>query len=195
MRELAQALGREPTNEEVGEKMGVPTARVVEILTLTQGTVSFETPLGDDGESTLGDRIEDHVTEGPEEEAAKENLHEKMSGALDSLGERERLVLRLIFGFEEGSAWTLEDVGRRFGVTRERVRQIEPKALRLLRQPSHARALMGFYRLVPTMAHLKGTRTRRMGDGASSLRERSRSKTRARELPARSSRRVSTPRA
>ena len=132
-RQLVQELGREPSDDEIAKKMGIEAARVEEIRRISQLPVSLETPIGD---SQLGDFIEDHDLPSPDEAAAGHLLHEQIEDMLDTLTEREREVLHFRFGLEDGHSYTLEEVGKKFNVTRERIRQIEAKALRKLRQPS-----------------------------------------------------------
>ena len=143
-RQLLQELGREPTNEEIAEKMDIPVARVREILKISQDPVSLETPIGEEEDSHLGDFIKDDNITSPADAAAFVLLKEQLNQVLDSLTDREQEVLRLRFGLEDGRARTLEEVGREFNVTRERIRQIEAKALRKLRHPSRSRKLKDF---------------------------------------------------
>ena len=133
---LVQELGREPTDEEVASKMGIESGRVEEIRRISQLPVSLETPIGEEEDSQLGDFIEDHDLPSPDEAAAGHLLHEQIEDMLSTLSERERQVLHYRFGLEDGHSYTLEEVGKKFDVTRERIRQIEAKALRKLRQPS-----------------------------------------------------------
>ena len=135
-RNLLQKLGREPTPAEVGQEMGIPVERVIEIMKVAQEPVSLETPIGEEDDSHLGDFITDDDAESPEESASFVLLREHMDGILNTLTDREEKVLRLRFGLEDGRPRTLEEVGQEFGVTRERIRQIEAKALRKLRHPS-----------------------------------------------------------
>jgi RNA polymerase primary sigma factor len=143
-RQLVQRLGREPTAEEIAAEMEVSSDRVEEIQRIAQEPVSLETPIGEEEDNQLGDFLEDKEMPNPEEVAASMILREQLEEMLADLGEREREVLRLRFGLEDGHAHTLEDVGKRFGVTRERIRQIEAKALRKLRHPSRSRRLKDF---------------------------------------------------
>ena len=143
-RQLLQELGREPTMEEIGEKVDMPPERVAEIMKMSQEPVSLETPVGEEEDSHLGDFIQDdHVTV-PQEAAAYTLLHEQLMEVLGTLTEREQKVLRLRFGLDDGRARTLEEVGKQFHVTRERIRQIEAKALRKLRHPSRSRKLKDY---------------------------------------------------
>jgi RNA polymerase primary sigma factor len=143
-RQLVQRLGREPTAEEIAVEMEISSDRVEEIQRIAQEPVSLETPIGEEEDSQLGDFLEDKEMPNPEEVAASMILREQLEEMLADLSEREREVLRLRFGLEDGHAHTLEDVGKRFGVTRERIRQIEAKALRKLRHPSRSRKLKDF---------------------------------------------------
>ena len=143
-RQLVQRLGREPTAEEIARNMEVDPNRVEEIQRIAQEPVSLETPIGEEEDSQLGDFLEDKDLPSPEEAAASQILREQLDEMLDDLTDREREVLRLRFGLEDGHAHTLEEVGRRFGVTRERIRQIEAKALRKLRHPSRSKKLKDF---------------------------------------------------
>ncbi|GHV28487.1 RNA polymerase sigma factor SigA [Synergistales bacterium] len=143
-RQLVQRLGREPTTEEIAAEMDVSAERVEEIQRIAQEPVSLETPIGEEEDSQLGDFLEDKEMPNPEDVAASMILREQLDELLNDLGDREREVLRLRFGLEDGHAHTLEDVGKRFNVTRERIRQIEAKALRKLRHPSRSRRLKDF---------------------------------------------------
>ena len=143
-RQLVQRLGREPTAEEIAAEMEISSDRVEEIQRIEQEPVSLETPIGEEEDNQLGDFLEDKEMPNPEEVAASLILREQLEEMLADLGDREREVLRLRFGLEDGHAHTLEDVGKRFGVTRERIRQIEAKALRKLRHPSRSRRLKDF---------------------------------------------------
>ena len=133
---LVQELGREPTDDEIAAKMGIEPSRVEEIRRISQLPVSLETPIGEEEDSQLGDFIEDHELPSPDEAAAGHLLHEQIEEMLSTLSDREREVLHFRFGLEDGHSYTLEEVGKKFNVTRERIRQIEAKALRKLRQPS-----------------------------------------------------------
>ncbi len=133
---LVQELGREPTDEEIANRMNIEPARVEEIRRISQLPVSLETPIGEEEDSQLGDFIEDHDLPSPDEAAAGHLLHEQIEEMLSTLSDREREVLHFRFGLEDGHSYTLEEVGKKFNVTRERIRQIEAKALRKLRQPS-----------------------------------------------------------
>ena len=143
-RQLLQELGREPTPEEVAEKLGVPASRVREVLKISRDPVSLDTPIGEEDDSHLGDFIEDDTALSPADSATFSMLKEELSNALESLTERERQVVKLRFGLEDRRARTLEEVGKEFNVTRERIRQIEAKALRKLRHPSRSKRLKDF---------------------------------------------------
>ena len=143
-RQLLQELGREPTPEEVAERLGVPAARVREVLKISRDPVSLDTPIGEEDDSHLGDFIEDDSALSPADSATFSMLREELANALESLTERERQVVKLRFGLEDGRARTLEEVGKEFNVTRERIRQIEAKALRKLRHPSRSKRLKDF---------------------------------------------------
>ena len=143
-RRLVQEYGREPTTQEISLGMDVPPERVREILKVSQEPVSLETPIGEEEDSHLGDFIEDRSALAPAEAATFQLLREQVEDVLGTLSERERRVLQLRFGLEDGRSRTLEEVGRDFGVTRERIRQIEAKALRKLRHPSRSRKLRDF---------------------------------------------------
>ncbi|MBQ9568159.1 MAG: RNA polymerase sigma factor RpoD [Lachnospiraceae bacterium] len=143
-RQLLQELGREPTPEEIAEQMDMPVEKVREILKISQEPVSLETPIGEEEDSHLGDFIQDDQVPVPADAAAFELLKEQLNEVLDTLTEREQKVLRLRFGLDDGKARTLEEVGRQFNVTRERIRQIEAKALRKLRHPSRSRKLKDY---------------------------------------------------
>ena len=143
-RQLLQELGREPTPEEIAVQMNMPVEKVREILKISQEPVSLETPIGEEEDSHLGDFIQDDQVPVPADAAAFELLKEQLNEVLDTLTEREQKVLRLRFGLDDGKARTLEEVGRQFNVTRERIRQIEAKALRKLRHPSRSRKLKDY---------------------------------------------------
>lgn len=143
-RQLTQELNREPTDEEIAKKLGISIDKVREVYKISQDPVSLETPIGEEDDSHLGDFIKDERTMGPEEYATVEMLKEELSGVLKTLTDREEKVLRLRFGLDDGQCRTLEEVGQIFGVTRERIRQIEAKALRKLRHPSRSRKLKDF---------------------------------------------------
>ncbi|NLY56495.1 MAG: RNA polymerase sigma factor RpoD [Firmicutes bacterium] len=143
-RKLLQELGRDPTPEEIAKEMGLTEERVREILKISQEPVSLETPIGEEEDSHLGDFIEDEDSPAPAEAASYSLLKEQLEEVLDTLTPREKKVLRLRFGLDDGRARTLEEVGKVFGVTRERIRQIEAKALRKLRHPSRSRKLKDF---------------------------------------------------
>ncbi|GAA0482577.1 RNA polymerase sigma factor RpoD [Salinibacillus aidingensis] len=143
-RQLLQDLGREPTPEEIAEEMDLTPDKVREILKIAQEPVSLETPIGEEDDSHLGDFIEDQEAQSPSDHAAYELLKEQLEDVLDTLTDREENVLRLRFGLDDGRTRTLEEVGKVFGVTRERIRQIEAKALRKLRHPSRSKRLKDF---------------------------------------------------
>lgn len=143
-RQLLQELGREPTPEEIAEEMGLSPEKVREIMKIAQEPVSLETPIGEEDDSHLGDFIPDDDAQAPADAAAYELLKEQLKDVLDTLSDREENVLRLRFGLDDGRTRTLEEVGKVFGVTRERIRQIEAKALRKLRHPSRSKRLKDF---------------------------------------------------
>ncbi|MFS0635849.1 RNA polymerase sigma factor RpoD [Mesobacillus foraminis] len=143
-RQLLQDLGREPSPEEIAEDMDLTPEKVREILKIAQEPVSLETPIGEEDDSHLGDFIEDQDATSPSEHAAYELLKEQLEDVLDTLTDREENVLRLRFGLDDGRTRTLEEVGKVFGVTRERIRQIEAEALRKLRHPSRSKRLKDF---------------------------------------------------
>ena len=143
-RQLLLELGREPTPEEIAEEMHVPVERVREIMKIPQEPVSLETPIGEEEDSHLGDFIPDDNTQSPSDAAEYLMLTEQLNEVLDTLTEREQKVIRLRFGLDDGRARTLEEVGKQFNVTRERIRQIEAKALRKLHHPSRSKKLRGY---------------------------------------------------
>ena len=139
-----QELGREPFPEEIAERMEIPVERVREIMKISQEPVSLETPVGEEEDSHLGDFIQDDNVTVPQDAAAFTLLHEQLMEVLDTLTEREQKVLKLRFGLVDGRPRTLEEVGKEFHVTRERIRQIEAKALRKLRHPSRSKKLKDY---------------------------------------------------
>ena len=143
-RQLTQDLNREPTDEEIAKKLGISVDKVREVYKISQDPVSLETPISEEDDSHLGDFIRDERTVSPEEYATEELLKEELADVLLTLTDREEKVLRLRFGLDDGQCRTLEEVGQIFGVTRERIRQIEAKALRKLRHPSRSRKLKDF---------------------------------------------------
>ena len=143
-RQLLQELGRDPTPEEIGEEMGIPSEKVSEILRIAQEPVSLATPIGEEEDSHLGDFIPDEDAPAPAEVASAQLLREQLEEVLTSLTPREQKVLKLRFGLDDGRQRTLEEVGKEFGVTRERIRQIEAKALRKLRHPSRSKKLKDY---------------------------------------------------
>ena len=143
-RQLTLELNREPTDEELSKKMGISPDKIREVLKIAQDPVSLETPIGEEDDSHLGDFVKDERSMSPEEYTIHEMLKDEISDVLLTLTEREEQVLRLRFGLDDGSCKTLEEVGQMFGVTRERIRQIEAKALRKLRHPSRSRKLKDF---------------------------------------------------
>jgi RNA polymerase primary sigma factor len=143
-RQLVQELGREPTCEEIAERMDMPPSKVRKILRVAQEPISLETPIGEEEDSQLGDFIEDKSSPSPTESVIQASLKEQIRQVLKTLTPREEMVLKLRFGLEDGNEHTLEEVGQMFNVTRERIRQIEAKALRKLRHPSRARKLKTF---------------------------------------------------
>ncbi len=143
-RDLLQKLGREPLPEEVGEVMGLPKERVQEIMKIAQEPVSLETPIGEEEDSHLGDFIQDESIPTPVEATNQTLLHEQLDDVVSTLTEREQRVIKLRFGWDDGRPRTLEEVGKEFNVTRERIRQIEAKALRKLRHPNRSRKLKDF---------------------------------------------------
>ncbi|MGN0819395.1 MAG: RNA polymerase sigma factor RpoD [Christensenellaceae bacterium] len=143
-RQLLQELGREPTPQEIADAMGINVQKVVEIQKIAQDPVSLETPIGEEEDSHLGDFIEDEQAQAPSDLVAYTMLREQLIGVLDTLTPREEKVLRLRYGIDDGRPRTLEEVGKEFNVTRERIRQIEAKALRKLRHPSRSKRLRDF---------------------------------------------------
>jgi RNA polymerase primary sigma factor len=143
-RQLVQELGREPTSEEIASHMDIPVAKVRRVLKVAQEPISIETPVGEEDDSHLGDFIEDSDQVSPAEAVINLNLRAQTAQVLKSLTPREEKVIKMRFGLEDGSEHTLEEVGQSFAVTRERIRQIEAKALRKLRHPSRSRRLKAF---------------------------------------------------
>jgi RNA polymerase primary sigma factor len=143
-RQLVQQLGREPTSAEIGKKMDIPAAKVRKVLKIMQAPISLETPIGEEGDSHLGDLIEDRAVVSPAEAIINGDLKEQTAHVLHTLTPREEKIVKMRFGLEDGWEHTLEEVGRSFAVTRERIRQIEAKALRKLRHPSRSRKLRLF---------------------------------------------------
>jgi RNA polymerase primary sigma factor len=143
-RQMMQELGREPTPEELGEKLGMPAERIREIQRIGQEPVSLEVPVGDEDDSSLGDFIEDPEAIAPADAAARAMLTEAVGEALSQLNDREQQVVKMRFGLEDGEMRTLEEVGREFGVTRERIRQIESKTLAKLRHPTRSQRLRDY---------------------------------------------------
>ena len=143
-KQLLQDFGREPTAEELADETGISEERVNAVLKMAQQPISLESPVGESGDANFGDFIKDEKAKDPSDETSQRLLREQMEKVLDSLTERERKILRLRFGLQDGYARTLEEVGKQFKVTRERIRQIEAKALRKLRHPTRSRQLEGF---------------------------------------------------
>ena len=143
-RQMTLELNREPTEEEIAKKMGITPEKVREVIKISQDPVSLETPIGEEDDSHLGDFVPDERNMSPEDYATNEILKEEIKSVLMTLQEREQEVLELRFGLIDGTSHTLEEVGKRFNVTRERIRQIEAKALRKLRHPSRAKKLKDF---------------------------------------------------
>jgi RNA polymerase primary sigma factor len=143
-RRLLEELGRDPSDDEIADELGIDPGRVREFRRISRDPVSLETPVGDEDDASLGDFVEDKDATTPSDAASLAVLHTEMEGMLDTLSPRERRVLQLRFGLADGQQRTLEEVGKRFGVTRERVRQIEAKAIRKLRHPSRSRRLRDF---------------------------------------------------
>ena len=144
MRQLLQDLGREPTTDEIAESLGMTADKVREIMKIAQDPVSLETPIGEEEDSHLGDFVEDNDSPAPSESASNSLLREQLRNILHTLTQREEQVIRLRFGLDDGRPRTLEEVGRQFMITRERIRQIEAKALRKLRHPSRSKALKDY---------------------------------------------------
>ena len=143
-RQMLQELGREPQPEEIAERLGMPVSRVRDIMQISQEPVSFETPIGEEEDSHLGDFIQDDSSQVPVDAAAEIMLHDQLMEAIDRLLPREQKVIKLRFGLEDGRPRTLEEVGKEFDVTRERIRQIEAKALRKLKHPKNSRQLKDY---------------------------------------------------
>ena len=143
-RQLTLELNREPTDDELAKKMGIPVDKIREVIKIAQDPVSLETPIGEEDDSHLGDFIQDDDTPAPQDVAAYTLLKEQLDEVMSTLTPREAKVLRLRFGLDDGKARTLEEVGKEFDVTRERIRQIEAKALRKLRHPSRSKKLKDY---------------------------------------------------
>jgi RNA polymerase primary sigma factor len=143
-RALVQELGREPTSEEIAKRLEIPVLKVRKVLKIAQQPISLETPIGEEEDSHLSDFIEDRGVVSPADAVININLKEMTEQVLNMLTPREERVLKMRFGLEDGTEHTLEEVGQKFGVTRERIRQIEAKALRKLRHPSRSRQLRAF---------------------------------------------------
>ena len=143
-RQMVQELGREPSADELAKRLDTPVEKVRDIIQISQEPVSFETPIGEEEDSHLGDFIQDDNSQVPVDAAAGVLLHEQLMGVINQLSEREQKVLKLRFGLMDGKPRTLEEVGREFNVTRERIRQIEAKALRKLRHPSRSKQLKDY---------------------------------------------------
>ena len=141
---MLQTLGREPTPEEIAEEMGISEARVIEIQKIAQDPVSLETPIGEEDDSHLGDFVEDNDSPAQSDSAYYSLLREQLCNILRTLTPREEQVIKLRFGLEDGRPRTLEEVGKQFKITRERIRQIEAKALRKLRHPSRSKTLKDY---------------------------------------------------
>jgi RNA polymerase primary sigma factor len=144
-RQLVQELGREPTSEELAKRMDVTVEKVRQTRKIAQTPISFETPIGEEEEAHLGDFIEDKAVASPSETAIRMSLQENVASLLKHLNPREERIIRMRFGFEDGNPRTLEEVGQTFAVTRERIRQIEAKALRKLRHPTRSSLVRTFY--------------------------------------------------
>jgi len=143
-KQLSQELGREPTPEDLSDEMRLPVSRINALLKMARQPISLDAPVGDDGDVTVGDAIEDKSAENPAAGASHSLLKEKLDKVLTSLGQRERKILEMRFGLVDGTGQTLEEIGNLYSVTRERIRQIEAKALRKLRHPARARHPHGF---------------------------------------------------
>jgi RNA polymerase primary sigma factor len=143
-RQLVQELGREPTSLEIAKRMDIPAAKLRKVRKIMQEPISLETPIGEEGDSHLGDFVKDSTVLAPDEAAINVNLKEQTGQVLRTLTPREEKIMRMRFGLEDDSEHTLEEVGRSFAVTRERIRQIEAKALRKLRQPARSGKLRLF---------------------------------------------------
>jgi len=143
-KQLMQEFGREATPEEIADEMGIPVQRVNSLLKMAQQTISLQAPVGEDGDASFGDLIEDKTAENPSDTTSYHLLKQKLKDVLSSLTERERKIVELRFGLVDGYERTLEEIGKQYKVTRERIRQIEAKALRKLRHPTRARHLVGF---------------------------------------------------
>jgi RNA polymerase primary sigma factor len=144
-RQLVQTMGREPTSSEIARQMDIPEAKVRKVRKIMRAPISLETPIGEEVDSHLSDLIEDHTGISPAEAVISANVRERTAHALRTLSPREEKILRMLFGMEDGSERTLEEVGRAFSITRERIRQIEARALRKLRHPSRSRELKSFF--------------------------------------------------
>ncbi len=144
-KQLLQELGREPTNEEIAERLGMPVERVIESIKVAQAPISLDTPVGEEEDSRLGDFVEDTETPTPVENASYTMLREQIAEVLHTLSPREEQVIRMRFGLSDGQPHTLEDVGAYFNITRERIRQIEAKAIRKLRHPSRSKLLRDYH--------------------------------------------------
>jgi len=142
---LVQELGREPTVEEIAKELGLPVEKIIEANRTAADTLSLDTPVGDEEDTSIGSFVEDDRTPGPADATSNALLAEALKEILDTLTEREADVLRMRFGMYDGRTHTLEEVGQIFGVTRERIRQIENKAIRKLRHPSRAKKIKDFY--------------------------------------------------
>ena len=143
-RQLVQELGREPTSEELAKKLELPVAKIRKVMRIAQEPISLETPVGEEEESHLGDFLIDHASVSPSEAVINLNLREQTAQVLKTLTPREEKIIKMRFGLDDGSEHTLEEVGQNFAVTRERIRQIEAKALRKLRHPSRSKKLRDY---------------------------------------------------